>query len=51
MCKDYEPCGDCGYDHAYETEEARQWHINNPCSYCDYKNNTHGNNCPIKNCK
>lgn len=23
---DYEACGDCGYDHAYEQEEAVQAH-------------------------
>lgn len=26
---DYEPCGDCGFDHAYEPEEARLWHSAN----------------------
>jgi hypothetical protein len=23
---DYETCGECGYDHAYEPEEANRWH-------------------------
>lgn len=23
---DYETCGDCGYDHAYEPREAYKWH-------------------------
>lgn len=23
---DYEPCGDCGFDHAYEQAEALKWH-------------------------
>lgn len=23
---DYEACGDCGYDHSYEYNEARIWH-------------------------
>lgn len=23
---DYEACGECGYDHAYEQEEAHAWH-------------------------
>lgn len=26
---DYEACGDCGYDHGYEQEEARRWHATN----------------------
>ena len=30
---DYEPCGDCGYDHGYEYEEAHKWHSDNPGSY------------------
>jgi hypothetical protein len=24
---DYEPCGMCGFDHAYEQAEAREWHF------------------------
>lgn len=28
--KDYEPCGECGYDHAYEYEEAKLWHEKQP---------------------
>lgn len=24
--KDYAPCGECGYDHTYEPEEAREAH-------------------------
>ena len=23
---DYEPCGDCGFDHAYEYEQANKFH-------------------------
>lgn len=23
---DYEPCGDCGFDHNYEQEGAMRWH-------------------------
>lgn len=23
---DYEPCGQCGFDHSYEQEEAIRWH-------------------------
>lgn len=23
---DYEPCGECGYDHSYEPQEAYDWH-------------------------
>lgn len=26
---DYEPCGDCGYDHSYEQQEAYNWHSQN----------------------
>lgn len=26
MPEDYEPCGECGHDHAYEQEDARRWH-------------------------
>lgn len=26
---DYEPCGECGYDHGYEYEEAHKWHSAN----------------------
>jgi hypothetical protein len=26
---DYEECGHCGFDHAYEPEEAYQWHTEN----------------------
>ena len=25
---DFESCGECGYDHSYEPEEAHKWHIN-----------------------
>lgn len=25
-CSDYEPCGECGYDHGYEQQEAYDWH-------------------------
>jgi hypothetical protein len=31
---DYEACGYCGFDHAYEAEQAMAWHLANPCSYC-----------------
>lgn len=24
---DYEPCGDCGFDHAYEQGDAHEWHL------------------------
>jgi len=49
MCKDYEPCGDCGYDHEYEPEEAYEWHKNNPCSYCEYdEKHGHEDNCPVR---
>lgn len=24
--EDYEPCGDCGFDHQYELVSAREWH-------------------------
>ena len=30
---DYETCGDCGFDHDYEYEEAAKWHTENPVSY------------------
>jgi hypothetical protein len=30
---DYETCGDCGFDHGYEYEEAAKWHTENPGSY------------------
>jgi len=30
---DYETCGDCGFDHEYEPNEARAWHTENPGSY------------------
>ena len=45
--KDYEPCGDCGFDHSYEYSEAYAWHKANPCSYCkyDHKVETHETNC------
>ena len=33
---DYEQCGDCGYDHAYEYAEAKAWHEGHPCSYCHF---------------
>lgn len=33
---DYEACGDCGFDHSYEYAEAKQWHLDHPCSYCNY---------------
>ena len=26
---DYEACGHCGFDHEYEPEEARKWHLEN----------------------
>jgi hypothetical protein len=31
--EDYEPCGDCGYDHDYEYEQAHSWHTKNHGSY------------------
>lgn len=30
---DYESCGDCGFDHSYESEHAAQWHTEHPGSY------------------
>ena len=30
---DYEPCGECGFDHSYEPAQAAQWHSEN-CSTC-----------------
>ncbi len=27
---DYEPCGECGFDHSYEQQEAHNWHSKNP---------------------
>lgn len=27
---DYEACGQCGFDHAYEHQEAHAWHTKNP---------------------
>lgn len=43
---DYEACGDCGFDHSYEYEQAYQWHIEHPCSYCHYNQETgHEPNC------
>lgn len=27
---DYETCGDCGFDHEYEYQQAYAWHIANP---------------------
>lgn len=27
--EDYEPCGQCGYDHGYEYESAVIWHTAN----------------------
>lgn len=27
---DYEPCGYCGWDHAYEPTQASAWHIAHP---------------------
>lgn len=47
---DYEPCGCCSFDHNYEVEEAREWHLANPCSYCKYDqvNEQHEDNCPMK---
>lgn len=30
---DYEPCGDCGFDHDYDYPAAAEWHIANPGSY------------------
>ena len=30
---DYEPCGDCGFDHDYDYPAAAEWHTANPGSY------------------
>lgn len=27
---DYEPCGECGYDHSYEYVPASYWHAGYP---------------------
>lgn len=26
---DYEPCGQCGFDHSYEYPQAHDWHTEN----------------------
>lgn len=31
--EDYEACGDCQFDHAYEAAHAHRWHTENPGSY------------------
>jgi len=33
---DYEACAECGFDHAYEYEEAYRWHSENliSCPEC-----------------
>ena len=32
---DYEPCGQCGFDHAYEPGGATAWHIKElECGHC-----------------
>ena len=32
---DYEPCGQCGFDHAYEMESATAWHVKEvECGHC-----------------
>jgi hypothetical protein len=44
---DYEACGDCGFDHSYEYAEAKQWHLEHPCSYCNYnQKDGHEPTCP-----
>ena len=45
---DYEPCGECGYDHSYEYGPAHKWHMGNPCSYCkyDHEHKKHEVSCP-----
>ncbi len=45
---DYEPCGECGWDHEYEPAMAVAWHKENPCAYCTYDKGkgAHGENCP-----
>lgn len=48
---DYEACGDCHYDHSYESDLAREWHQQNPCSYCSYPGKKHESNCPMLNGK
>lgn len=29
---DYEPCGECGFDHSYEPKESSSWHEKNDSS-------------------
>ena len=29
--EDYEPCGECGFDHNYEYESAYKWHSERTC--------------------
>lgn len=31
--EDYEECGDCGFDHSYEPEEARRFHLEHGFCY------------------
>lgn len=47
---DYEQCGECGFDHEYETAEAITWHKDHPCSYCNYDKTkgTHEPTCPTQ---
>jgi DNA modification methylase len=33
MPSDFEACGDCGFDHTYESRFANEWHEKNPGSY------------------
>jgi hypothetical protein len=51
--KDYETCGDCGLDHAYDYDAAVRWHRDHPCSYCDFDhhNNLHQTYCPTQSDK
>lgn len=34
--RDFETCGDCGFDHAYEPEESARWHEENDPDFGKY---------------
>jgi len=42
-------CDECGFDHELEAFAAREWHQQNPCTYCVYEFGIgHGPSCPIQ---